>query len=96
MATDDLASGARSVSAPCAEVAAARPPGRVQQARTASNVTFTVTGLPAGESFACAVPSVDRTEEYDPAFLDQLVPGSFKLTIQDGEKKTQDLKLGGA
>ncbi len=68
---------------------------RVQQARPASDGTFTVTGLPAGEYFVCAVPSVDRTEVYDPAFLDQLVPGSFKITIQDGEKKTQDLKLGG-
>ena len=32
---------------------------------------------------------------YDPAFLEPLVPVSFKITIADGEKKTQDLRLGG-
>ena len=68
---------------------------RVQQARPSSNGKFTVTGLPAGEYFVCAVTAVDRTEVYDPAFLEQLVPVSFKITIADGEKKTQDLKLGG-
>ena len=68
---------------------------RVQQVRPATNGRFTVTGLPAGEYFVCAVTSVDRLEVYDPAFLEQLIPGSFKITIADGEKKTQDLKLGG-
>jgi hypothetical protein len=68
---------------------------RVQQARPASDGRFKVTGLPAGEYFVCAVTAVDRTEVYDPAFLEQLVPVSFKITIADGEKKVQDLKLGG-
>jgi protocatechuate 3,4-dioxygenase beta subunit len=68
---------------------------RVQQVRPATNGRFTITGLPAGEYFVCAVPSMDRDELYDPSFLDQLIPGSFKITLQDGEKKTQDLKLAG-
>jgi hypothetical protein len=68
---------------------------RVQQARPASDGKFKVTGLPAGEYFVCAVTAVERTEVYDPAFLEQLVGVSFKITIADGEKKTQDLKLGG-
>ncbi|MEO7189468.1 MAG: hypothetical protein ABI051_00280 [Vicinamibacterales bacterium] len=37
---------------------------------------------------------MERTDLYDPAFLDQLAPASLKLTIADGEKKKQDLKLG--
>lgn len=68
---------------------------RVQTARPSSDGKFKVTGLPAGEYFVCAVTAVDRTEVYDPAFLEQLVPVAFKITIADGEKKTQDLRLGG-
>ena len=68
---------------------------RVQTARPASDGKYKVTGLPAGEYFVSAVTAVDRTEVYDPAFLTQLVGASFKITIKDGEKKTQDLKLGG-
>jgi len=66
---------------------------RVQTARPSSDGRFKVTGLPAGEYFVCAVTAVDRTEAYDPAFLEQLVPVAFKITIADGEKKTQDLRL---
>ena len=68
---------------------------RVQQARPASDGKYKVTGLPAGEYFVCAVTAVERTEVYDPAFLEQLVGVSFKITVADGEKKAQDLKLGG-
>ncbi len=68
---------------------------RVQTARPASDGKFKVTGLPAGDYFVCAVTAVDRTEVYDPAFLDQLVPVSFKISLADGEKKAQDLRLGG-
>ena len=68
---------------------------RVQTARPSSDGKFKVSGLPAGEYYVCAVTAVDRTEVYDPAFLEPLVPVSFKITIADGEKKTQDLRLGG-
>ena len=68
---------------------------RVQTARPSSDGQFKVTGLPAGEYYVCAVTAVDRTEAYDPAFLEQLVPVAFKITIADGEKKTVNLKLGG-
>jgi hypothetical protein len=68
---------------------------RVQTARPASDGKYKVTGLPAGEYFVSAVTAVDRTEVYDSEFLSQLVGASFKITIKDGEKKTQDLKLGG-
>ena len=68
---------------------------RVQTARPSSDGKYKITGLPAGEYFVCAVTAVDRTEVYDPAFLSQLMGVAFKITIKDGEKKTQDLKLGG-
>jgi len=67
----------------------------VQTARPASDGQFKVTGLPAGEYYVCAVTQVERTEVYDPAFLEQLVGVSFKITIADGQKLKQDLRLGG-
>ncbi len=68
---------------------------RVQTARPSSDGRFKVVGLPAGEYYVCAATAVDRNEVYDPGFLEQFVAVSFKITIADGEKKTQDLKLGG-
>jgi hypothetical protein len=66
---------------------------RVQQARPASDGRYRLAGLPAGEYFVCALTDLDRSQLYDPAFLESLVSGSFKITLADGEKKTQDLKL---
>ena len=66
---------------------------RVQQARPASDGRYRLTGLPAGEYFVCALTDLDRSQMYDPAFLESIVQGSFKIMLTDGEKKTQDLKL---
>lgn len=68
---------------------------RVQVARPATDGKYKVTGLPAGEYFVCAVTAVDRSEVYDPAVLETLVPLAFKIVIADAEKKVQDLRLGG-
>ena len=67
---------------------------RVQTAHPSSDGKYRIT-LPAGEYFVSAVTAVDRTEVYDPQFLNQLTGVAFRITIKDGEKKTQDLKLGG-
>jgi hypothetical protein len=68
---------------------------RVLQARPASDGNYRLAGLPAGEYFVAAVTDIDPGQLYDPAFLELLSASSFKITIADGEKKTQDLKLGG-
>ena len=68
---------------------------RVVSAKPASDGTFKVTGLPAGEYDMCALIDLDKNDLYDPSFLEQLVASSFKIAVADGEKKTQDLKLGG-
>lgn len=70
---------------------------RVKQARPASDGTFRVAGLPAGEYFVCAVTAVEQSELEDPAFLEQLAASTYKIkiTIRAGEKTVQDLKLGG-
>lgn len=66
-----------------------------QPVRTASDGSYKTTGLPAGEYYLAAVPDLDPDEAGDPAFLDQVVPAAIKITLADGEKKVQDLKIGG-
>jgi Carboxypeptidase regulatory-like domain len=68
---------------------------RVLQARPSSDGKYRLVGLPAGEYFVAAVTDIDPNQLYDPVFLDQFAAASFKITLADGEKKTQDLKLGG-
>jgi len=68
---------------------------RVQQARPSTDGRYRVTGLPPGEYYVCAVTELSPEDIYNPAYLEQLVAGSFKIVIADGEKKVQDLKLGG-
>jgi hypothetical protein len=38
---------------------------------------------------------VEQGEWYNPAFLAQLVGASTKITLGDGEKKTQSLRIKG-
>ncbi|TAK11432.1 MAG: carboxypeptidase regulatory-like domain-containing protein [Acidobacteria bacterium] len=68
---------------------------RVVSAKPASDGSYRIRGLPAGDYYLCALTDLDMNDLYDAAFLEQLVGASFKLTLTDGEKKTQDLKLGG-
>ena len=66
---------------------------RVQQARPASDGRYRVTGLPPGEYYISAATDVDEAELYESSFLNLLVTGAFKITLGDGEKKVQDLRL---
>lgn len=68
---------------------------RVVSAKPASDGTYKIRGLPAGEYYLCALSDLDINDLYDPVFLGQLSSSSFKLTLVDGERKTQDLKIGG-
>ena len=68
---------------------------RVQQVRPSSDGSYRLVGLPAGEYFVGAVTTLDLEDLYDPAFLDQIAPIAFRITLADGETKQQDLKLGG-
>jgi hypothetical protein len=68
---------------------------RIQQAHVASDGRFTITGLPAGEYFVAALTDLNANELYEPAFLESITASSLRITLLDGEKKTQDLKLAG-
>ena len=68
---------------------------RVQQGRPSSDGKYLIAGLPAGEYYVCAVTDLEPMSLSDPDFLEQLIGGSFKITLGEAEKKTQDLKLAG-
>ena len=49
--------------------------------------------LPPGRYLIAAVNDIDKDEQFDPAFLAVLVPSALPVTVQPGEKKTQNLTI---
>ena len=66
---------------------------RIASTRPGTDGTFTFLDLPAGDYRLTAVTDVEPGEWYDPNFLSQLVPVSIPITLRDGEKKVQDIKV---
>ncbi len=69
---------------------------RVRMMRPATDGAFTAKGLPAGDYLLGALTDLEPGEWNDPAFLEQLVKSSVKVTLRDGETTSQDLRIGGA
>jgi hypothetical protein len=63
--------------------------------RPASDGRFRIAGLPPGEYYLAVVTDFQPNEWYTPAFLQQIVPGAIRITIGEGEKKVQDVRLAG-
>jgi len=68
---------------------------RLRTARPDSEGKFQVQGLPPGEYCVVAITDLDQADLADPTFLEQLAAASIKITLAEGEKKKQDLKLSG-
>ncbi len=64
----------------------------IQAARTDSTGAFRLRGLPAGDYLIVAVDGVEQGEWFDPAYLDQARAGAGHVTLNEGEKKTLDLR----
>jgi large repetitive protein len=71
------------------------PARRILTIKTASDGTFAFRNVPPGDYQLAAVDDVEPGEWYDPAFLQRLLPGSMKVTIAEGEKKVQNIRVGG-
>jgi hypothetical protein len=71
----------------------APPSRRVLMVRPASDGKYSFRNVPAGDYLLAAATDVDQGEWMDPAFLTQFVPASIKLSIADGETKTQDIRI---
>ena len=66
---------------------------RIQATRPSSDGRFSFRNLPPGDYRLVAVVDPEPGEWFDPAFLEQLMAGAFPLTLGDGEKKTQDVRV---
>jgi hypothetical protein len=66
---------------------------RIRSARPGNTGSFRIAGLPPGEYYICAMTDLEQNLLSTPNYLEQLVAASFKLSLTDSEKKTQDLKI---
>jgi len=68
---------------------------RIRTARPGTDGAFLARGLPPGEYFLGAMTDLQAGDWNDPAFLEQFVSSSVKVTLRDGETTRQDLRIGG-
>jgi hypothetical protein len=66
---------------------------RIQQTRPATDGRFLLRNLPPGDYLIAAVTDLEQGLQYDPEFLRTLAAVSTRISLGDGEKKTQDLRL---
>jgi hypothetical protein len=69
---------------------------RIQVARPAADGAYAFRNLPAGSYLIAAVEDVEPGEWSDPTYLQGLAGGAIPITVSDGEKKIQDVRVGGA
>ena len=67
---------------------------RVQVVRSAENGTYAIAGVPAGEYYLCALTEVDMELRFEPSYLEQFIASAIKITLGEGEKRRQDLRVG--
>jgi hypothetical protein len=68
---------------------------RVAVARPSTDGTFRLVGLPAGSYYLCALVNVDQSDLDDGSFLEQLTGSSLTITLTDGARLVQNLRVGG-
>jgi hypothetical protein len=68
---------------------------RIASVRADVNGRYALSPLVPGEYYLCALTEFEAALQYDPSYLEQLVPASIKITIGEGEKRVQDLRVGG-
>ncbi len=68
---------------------------RVQAVRPATDGRYSFRSLPGGEYRLVAVTDVEPGQWFDPAFLRELLPASIPLTLAEGERREQTLRVVG-
>jgi protocatechuate 3,4-dioxygenase beta subunit len=66
---------------------------RIRSTRPGTDGKFTFANLPAGAYRIAAITDIGPEELRDQALLEELAAASIPVTLADGEKKTQDLRL---
>jgi hypothetical protein len=54
---------------------------------------FAISGLPAGEYYVAALGRFDPLEWYTSEFMEQVTGAAIKITLKDGEKTIQELRV---
>ena len=65
---------------------------RVRGTRTGATGSYKLTGLPAGTHYIAAVPEESAAELPDSKFLETLSATAARVTLDDGERKTQNVR----
>jgi hypothetical protein len=68
---------------------------RIVSVRPTTEGRFLFRGLPPGEYFLTAVFDLEPNEQFDSKILDELVRASIRMTLAEGERRTQDIRLAG-
>ena len=66
---------------------------QIMTARPDQTGMFKIRGLPAGEYYLVTVDPAEQGEWFEPAYLDQHRAGAARLTLSDGDVKTQDFRV---
>jgi hypothetical protein len=66
---------------------------RIRTAKPGQDGRYTISDLPFGDYRVAAVSDIEPGDQYDPAFLEQLVAASVAVTVRPGERKIQDLRI---
>ena len=68
---------------------------RIRSTAPATDGSFSVKGLPAGDYAVAAAEDVEPADLADPEFLSALLKAAVRVSIADGERRQQDLRTGG-
>jgi uncharacterized protein (DUF2141 family) len=68
---------------------------RIAAVRPGTDGRFTFRNLPPGEYRMTAITDAEPGEWYDPTFLGQLASASIPVSITEGQRKVQDIRLTG-
>jgi protocatechuate 3,4-dioxygenase beta subunit len=66
-------------------------PRKIRNLRPGLDGRYRVPGLPAGPYFVAAIPDAQAVEWQDPRVLEAVSRTAARITLGDGEKKTQDV-----
>jgi len=68
---------------------------RIRTVRPATDGQFNFGGIPPGDYQLATVIDVEPGSWYDPTFLQQLDTTSLRVSVGEGEKKIQNMRVGG-
>jgi hypothetical protein len=66
---------------------------QIMTARPDQTGTYKIRGLPAGEYFMATVDPAEQGEWFEPAYLDAHRQGATRITLSDGDVKTQSFSV---